>query len=202
LISIPESIKPYAHYTDAALVVLFKQGDEKAFDAIYERHFIRLVNLAHKKTGQLEASQELAQDIFISLFRQLPGLQENTVLENYLFVALRNRVYNYHRQQLARLRKEQAFMQEAPVSTRENNVRLELKELETFVRNKIQELPAQCRAVFLLSRENQLSNKEVAERLNISVNTVEQHMRKALRILRASLGNELTLVLFWLINRP
>jgi RNA polymerase sigma-70 factor (ECF subfamily) len=159
------------------------------------------VNLAHKKTGQLEASQELVQDIFLSLYRQLPGLQEDTILENYLFIALRNRVYNYHRQQLAQLKREQAFMQDMPAHPKDHNGILELKELETLLKNKIQELPAQCRAVFLLSRENQLSNKEVAERLNISVNTVEQHMRKALRILRASLGSELTLLLLWLADR-
>jgi RNA polymerase sigma-70 factor (ECF subfamily) len=151
--------------------------------------------MAHKKTGQLEASQELVQDLFIALYRQLPGLQEHTILENYLFIALRNRIYNYHRQQLSQLKKEQAFMHQLPLSTRENNGLLELKELETLLQAKIQALPTQCRAVFLLSRENQLSNKEVAERLNISVNTVEQHMRKALRILRSSLGNELTLLL-------
>lgn len=141
------------------------------------------------------------QDLFISLYRQLPALQEDTQLENYLFIALRNRVYNFHRQQLAQLKKEQAFMQDLPISTRENGGLLELKELESFLKSKIQELPAQCRAVFLLSRENQLSNKEVAERLNISVNTVEQHMRKALRLLRSSLGKELTLLLLWLVNK-
>jgi RNA polymerase sigma factor (sigma-70 family) len=53
----------------------------------------------------------------------------------------------------------------------------------------IQELPAQCRTVFLLSREQQLSNKQIAEQLDISVNTVEQHIRKARRILREALGN-------------
>ena len=159
------------------------------------------MNLAHKKTGQLEASQELVQDIFLSLYRQLPALHEDTVLENYLFIALRNRIYNYHRQQLAQLKREQAFIHDMPLLPKENNALLELKELESLLRNKIQELPAQCRAVFLLSRESQLSNKEVAERLNISVNTVEQHMRKALRLLRASLGNELTLLLLWLAAR-
>lgn len=160
------------------------------------------MNLAHKKTGQLEASQELVQDLFISLYRQLPGLHQDTQLENYLFIALRNRVYNFHRQQLAQLKKEQAFMQDMPANPRENSGLLELKELETLLKSKIQELPTQCRAVFLLSRENQLSNKEVAERLNISVNTVEQHMRKALRILRSSLGNELAFLLLWWVNRP
>ncbi len=159
------------------------------------------MNLAHKKTGQLEASQELVQDIFISLYRQLPALKEDTQLDNYLFIALRNRVYNFHRQQLAQLKREQAFMQVLPAGPRENYGLLEVKELETFLQNKIRELPTQCRAVFLLSRENQLSNKEVAERLNISVNTVEQHMRKALRILRSSLGNELTILLFWLLDK-
>ncbi|WP_262713227.1 RNA polymerase sigma-70 factor [Chitinophaga japonensis] len=183
-------------------MALFKQGDEKAFDTIYERHFIRLVNIAHKKTGQLEAAQELVQDLFMALYRQLPGLHEHTVLENYLFVALRNRVYNYHRQQLAQLKKEQAFIQDMPAGVRDAGGLLELKEMEMLLQHKIQELPAQCRTVFLLSRENQLTNKEVAERLNISVNTVEQHMRKALRILRSSLGNELALLLCWLMHRP
>lgn len=70
-----------------------------------------------------------------------------------------------------------------------------MKELQTYLKARIAELPPQCRTVFLLSREAQLSNKEVAEKLNISVNTVEQHMRKALRILRASLGNDVALMI-------
>ncbi|NLR61725.1 RNA polymerase sigma-70 factor [Chitinophaga polysaccharea] len=195
------AIKPKSYHTDLELIALFKQGESQAFDRLYERHFIRLVNIAYKKTGHLEASQELAQDVFISLYKQLPALQPATVLENYLFVALKNRILNYHRQQLAKLKKEKAFIDDMPVTARENNSQLELKELEARLQARIQQLPTQCRAVFLLSRENQLSNKEVAERLNISVNTVEQHMRKALRLLRASLGNDLAVLLLWMMMK-
>ena len=147
----------------------------------------------------MEASQELVQDVFLSLYRQLPSLREETVLENYLFIAIRNRIYNYHRQQLLQLKKEALLRNNLPDPAGNDPDKLEIKELEIKLRNKIQELPTQCRAVFLLSREEQLSNKEVAERLHISVNTVEQHMRKALRILRASFVDELSLFLLILL---
>lgn len=166
---------------------------------IYSRHYIRLVNLAYKKTGNMEASQELVQDVFLSLYRQLPTLREQTVLENYLFIATKNRIFNYHRQLLLQLRKEAMLRNNLPLADDDQQDRLELKELETKLRAKIQELPQQCRTVFLLSREEQLSNKEVADRLHISVNTVEQHMRKALRILRASFNDERSLILLLLL---
>lgn len=161
---------------------------------LYERHFIRLVNLAYKKTGSSAAAEELAQDVFLSFYRQKAQLRDDTVPENYLFIALKHRIYNYHRQLLSQWRKDATLWKETPFQTREVNLQLELKELQTYIKARVQELPPQCRAVFLLSREAQLSNKEVAQRLNISVNTVEQHMRKALRILRASLGNDVALL--------
>lgn len=152
-----------------------------------------MLNIAHKKTGNLQASEELVQDIFLALYKQIPALQDDTRLDGYLFIALKNRVLNYHRQQLSLFKKQQALLQQPPANDSAVSL-LEVKELQAKLDAKIRALPAQCRAVFLLSRENQLSNKEVAEKLNISVNTVEQHMRKALRILRASLGNELALL--------
>jgi len=192
-------IGPKTENTDTTLLSLWRNGDERAFDMIYSRHFIRLLNLAYKKTGNMEASQELVQDVFLSLHRQLPTLQEQTVLENYLFIATRNRIFNYHRQLLLQMKKEAILRNQLPVVGGDSQERLELKELETKLRAKIQELPQQCRTVFLLSRDEQLSNKEVAERLQISVNTVEQHMRKALRILRASFNDELSLMLLLLL---
>lgn len=189
------AIELHAENTDTALLRSWQNGDEKAFDQLYARHYIRLVNLAYKKTGHMEASQELVQDVFLSLYRQQSRLPENTVLENYLFIATRNRIYNHHRQQLLQLKKEALLRENYLPSSGTGPDRLELKELETRLRRKIQQLPDQCRAVFLLSREEQLSNKEVAERLHISVNTVEQHMRKALRILRASINDELIMML-------
>lgn len=147
----------------------------------------------------MEASQELVQDVFLSLYRQLPTLREQTILENYLFIATKNRIFNYHRQLLLQLKKEALLRHNLPLADGDQQDRLEMKELEIKLRAKIQELPQQCRTVFLLSREEQLSNKEVADRLHISVNTVEQHMRKALRILRASFNDELSLMLLLLL---
>jgi RNA polymerase sigma-70 factor (ECF subfamily) len=70
------------------------------------------------------------------------------------------------------------------------------KELAYQVSDAIQKLPEKCRQVFLLSRSEELSNKEIAERSGISVNTVEQHMRKALRLLRNGLQRTPLLIAF------
>ncbi len=158
------------------------------------------MNIAYKKTGNTAAAEELAQDVFLSFYRQMPTLREDTVPENYLFIALKNRIFNYHRQQLLQLRKDQALWKAPHFQAPEVNLQLEMKELHNYIKARIAELPPQCRAVFLLSREAQLSNKEVAEKLNISVNTVEQHMRKPLRILRASLGNDVTMLLVMAVD--
>jgi RNA polymerase sigma-70 factor (ECF subfamily) len=64
---------------------------------------------------------------------------------------------------------------------------IDTKELELLLQQEIQKLPPQCQHVFRLRREDELSNKEIALELNISENTVEQHMRKAMRLLKNAL---------------
>lgn len=147
----------------------------------------------------MQVAEELVQDVFIAFYNQKSHLREDTIPGNYLFIALKNRIFNHHRQLLVQLRKEQALLPSF-VEPREGSGGLEFKELQSYVKARVEELPPQCRTVFLLSREAQLSNKEVAARLNISVNTVEQHMRKALRLLRASLGNDVAWVMLMVMQ--
>jgi RNA polymerase sigma-70 factor (ECF subfamily) len=114
----------------------------------------------------------------------------------YLHVALKNRILNHYRHQNVHRRYEQYVALQQSDITDNTVALLYSKELEMQIKGEIEKLPPQCRTVFLLSREEGLPNKEIASHLNISVNTVEQHMRKALRILRTSMGNYLHLIIF------
>lgn len=181
------------------MILLWQQGEYAAFDCLYQRYFVKLVNLAYKKTGNYEASQELAQDVFVSLHQQLHKLHARESLDGYLFISLRNKIFNYNRQLLARWRKQQFYKNKISIATNEVSEQLEKKELEEKLNIKIQELPAQCRKVFLLSRVEQLSHKEIAGRLNISTNTVEQHIRKAIRLLRDSVTTDIMMLLLFSI---
>jgi RNA polymerase sigma-70 factor (ECF subfamily) len=121
-------------------------------------------------------------------------LQINSVFA-YLYIILKNQILNYHRSNLIKNKYEQFY-----TNTNENiidtslNGLLELKDLEKQIEISINQLPEKCRQVFLLKRKENFSNKQIAEALNISENTVEQHMRKALSRLRISLGDYFLLI--------
>lgn len=184
-----EKIDPYAGHGDADLIQLWIKGDEAAFDTLYRRYVVRLLNTAFQKTGSRELSQELVQEVFMELYLHRNQLAIHTSLQGYLFTILKNKIFNYYRHELVQKKYRQFITLRGEQHAPDSGRALEGKELQDRIRTLIQELPLQCRTVFLLSREGQLSNKEIAEQLHISVNTVEQHIRKARRMLREALGN-------------
>lgn len=179
----------YQNDSDAALVRYWQQGDEQAFDTLYKRYVINLLNMAFQKTGSRELAKELVQEVFLELYIHRHKLEIHNSLGGYLFTILKNKVYNHYRHQLV----EEKYRQHIRITGEQQQSttikRVEQKELLQRIQQHIQRLPTQCRTVFLLSREEHLTNKEIAEKLQISVHTVEQHIRKARQLLRESLGD-------------
>lgn len=190
-------IEPYSHYSDPELISLWQQGNESAFDIIYKRYVGFLYNEAIIKTDSSEDAKELVQDVFLSLYLRKNDLQTITTLKAYLFTILKNKVINAYRKKLSQRKYEKEVTNNLRIVTDDPHEDLEAKELNQLMKEKINDLPPKCREVFLLSREEQLSYKEIAEKLNISTNTVDQHIQKALRILRASASGML-LVAWWM----
>ena len=160
---------------------------------------VKLLSIASKKVDDYETAREFVQDVFISLFKLRDSLNPQISVLAYLHVALKNRVLNHYRHQNVHKKYELYVAQQQTQLTNNTASHLHSKELETHLSEEIRKLPQQCRTVFLLSREEGLPHKEIANHLNISVNTVEQHMRKALRILRTSMGNYLHLLILYCI---
>ena len=158
---------------------------------------MKLLAIASKKVDDYEIAREFVQDVFISLFKLRDSLNPQISVLAYLHVALKNRVLNHYRHQNVHKKYELYVAQQQMQPTDNTASHLHRKELETHLNEEIKKLPQQCRTVFLLSREDGLPHKEIANHLNISVNTVEQHMRKALRILRTSMGNYLHLLILY-----
>ena len=164
---------------------------------LYKRYVVKLLSIACKKVDDHETAREFVQDVFVSLFKLRDSINPQISVLAYLHVALKNRVLNHYRHQSVHKRYEQYVAQQEIQLTDNTASQLHTKELETHLKEEIRKLPQQCRTVFLLSREEGLPHKEIANTLNISVNTVEQHMRKALRILRTSMGNYLHLLILY-----
>lgn len=170
------------HKDDQSLLSLWESGDEGAFATLYRRYFPQLVTTAYQKTKDRYIAEELAQESLLAFYYKKEYHLDNVAA--YLQVILRHKTYDYFRKMLVREQHTTLAAQQQPATVEDTTQQLYKSDLLKALQNRIQTLPDQCRTVFLLSRNQHMSNHEIADTLGISVNTVEQHMRKALKRLR------------------
>jgi len=176
------------HVDDRELVVMLQAGDTEAFTELYNRYKSPLIIHSYKKIGDLEDAKEIVQEVFSTLWsqrEQLPSIQQ---VSGYLYTMVRNKVLNYieHKQVEARYALNfQRFIDEGHNSS---DIQIREKELQQMIDREIAALPPKMREVFILSRKEHLTHKEIAERLNISEFTVKNHIKGALKILRLKIG--------------
>ncbi|WP_262485818.1 RNA polymerase sigma-70 factor [Daejeonella lutea] len=182
-------------------MLLWYNGNEQAFEILYKRHLSLLLSLAVQKTGDRETAKELVQDTFVNLYSQKASMLEIRSVRAYLYVILKNKVLNYYRKESARRRYQEYLASTFGEQDNSTELGIQSREIERQLDHEIENLPPKCRAVFKLSRKEHLSNKDIASRLGISENTVEQHMRKALRDLRSSMGAAGLAALLYLLER-
>ncbi|MDE1193051.1 MAG: RNA polymerase sigma-70 factor [Arachidicoccus sp.] len=189
-------IDHFTHDTDNDLLEKWQQGNNRAFDALYKRHAVWLLELA---VGRLNGNRVLAEDTLqeamFRFYQHRDQLDAGLNVKNYLFIMVRNQVLNQIRTEQRYHDRQQVYANGMEDHIDDTANRTLLKEQEHLLHAQLQHLPEQCRRVFQLRRYENLSNKEIAETLGISVNTVEQHMRKALRILKEKLDYHLFLLL-------
>jgi len=176
-------------YKDSELIQLWQQGNEFAFELIYKRYAAQLLSLAMRKTNNRDISEEYVQDTFLTLHNTRKNADSISSLGAYLSTILRNKILDYYRHSLVHKKYETYLAESYNEHDFSTLLSMETKDLEKHLMMDIEKLPPQCRNVFKLSRQEYLSVKEIASRLEISENTVKQHMSKALRLLRFSLMN-------------
>ena len=172
-------------YSDSELLNAINKSDNEAFELLYLRYFLPMCRYAHKKLQDEGIVEELVQDVFVDLWNKRNNVDVNLEVAGLLYAMLRNKALHElrakmiqarHLANLAVLRKD--------VQAEELTNELYAKEVQKKLQEAIQQLPPQCREAFTLSRYHHLSYKEIAERMSISINTVEKHIGKALRFLR------------------
>ena len=157
------------------------------FEKLYKRFQPSLVSYAYYITKNTEESVELVNDVFLSVWDKRNQLNFDESLKTYLYTAVKNRSINYiKRQKLMRSYDDQLEM----ISEFEADQSLLEKEHHVVVKQIMNDLPAKCKQVFAMSRIDQLSNKEIASLLDISIKTVEAQITKALKIFKKKLSDE------------
>ena len=178
--------------TDSQLCNLLHQGDRKAFDIIYERYWKRLFVYAYKIFEDQLVCEDIVQEVFVRLWERSREVKIEE-LEKYLLRATKYQVLNAIRN----MKRTTPYEDILPHLFVELSVDLVYDEIETsqIISHSVEGLPEKCQEVFLLSREKELSNKEIASKLNISVRTVEAHLYKALKLIKKNLGE----INFWIL---
>lgn len=145
----------------------------------------QLVRHLFKLTSQTELSEELANDIFVSFWKNRVEVKINSSLKAYLYRAATNKAYDYYRKK-ERQPVIYAIEKSAhAVSTESSAVdKLNFDEMENKILSCVEKLPERCRLIFSLSRFSQYPRKKIAEELEISIKTIENQMTKALKLMK------------------
>ena len=184
----------YTLLSDLELANALCDGDTVAFRILYHRHADNLLRLAIARIDSLPDAEDCIQEVFCNFWqhcleRQTPFREIN--LEAYLVTSVKNFTFRYYRKQLrSRLVKEQ-MLQHTPPTDQSTEDYISRQDIQLLLKEELDEMPQQMRRVFELSREQDLSIREIASQLDLSEQTVKNQMSKALRRLRLRLGPQL-----------
>ncbi|MDQ3111194.1 MAG: RNA polymerase sigma-70 factor [Bacteroidota bacterium] len=164
---------------------LHSASDSTEFDQLFRLHYKFMCNVANRILHDREAAEDVVQEIFAKLWTkktEIPPLQSG---KNFLFRVTVNATLDHleKNKRIVRLVNEDHL----GGSANETEEKLELKELELKISKTLEALSPKCRAVFILSRYEGMKYREIADHLDISVKTVENHMGKALAHMREKL---------------
>jgi RNA polymerase sigma-70 factor (family 1) len=182
--------------SDEELQKLLFQKKEDAFAVIFNRYWKKLYLYAFKIYKDEAVCEDIVQEIFISLWKNA----DRTVilnLEAYLFKAVKFQIARQIRD--LKFEKEHLDVLESIPALNYTTDNIEYAELEKGIMNQINQLTPKCREVFLLSRQDHFTNGEIAEKLNLSIHTVEKHISNALKQLRLNGQAQNYLLLYWTV---
>ncbi|NQZ78399.1 MAG: RNA polymerase sigma-70 factor [Ekhidna sp.] len=166
---------------DQELWEKLRQKDEAALKSLFFKFNEKLVNRAYHLINNKEAAEELTQDLFLTIWEKASSIELKGKIENYLLVSIKNRSFNYLKSRFANtyltIHEEDS---EVEFQTHE----YDLKQLNKKVIWAINQLPAKCKEIFILSRRHEMTYNEISKSLGISKKTVETQMGIALKKLR------------------
>jgi RNA polymerase sigma-70 factor, ECF subfamily len=173
----------------------FQRGNRQLFNRLFSDYYVNLCRFAYTYLKDHDISEEIVQEVFITLWEQRATIDIQVSIRSLLYTAVKNKSLNYVRNQNTRIRHEDEFAREQASRVSHIINFCEREELSHIIDTAINELPEQCRTIFEMSRNQNLTYHEIAQQLNISPKTVENQMSIALRKLRNKLSPYLTCII-------
>ena len=180
----------YHTLRDSELLPLIKQGNQAAFETIYRRYAKHLFGYALRRIGIREDCEEIVHDVFESLWKRRRELTIAS-LKHYLFNSVRYMVIRYfsHRGVIRKYADHYRLFEAIYDSANDEYPQHDPHAIHSLLLQQIQKLPDRCQEAIRLRLTENLTNSEIAERMNINKSTVQLYISKAFAYLRGSYNN-------------
>jgi RNA polymerase sigma-70 factor, ECF subfamily len=175
---------------DTEIIRRIRQGDAEQFESLFRSSYISLVNYAKTLIKDHDTAEEIVQDLFYRLWKDREKIKIESSLNGYLFRSVHNSCLHYidHNRVIVRHAEEMSYRQ---TDSQENpSDILHYKELQAKIATILEKLPERCGKIFYMSRFEGLKYAEIAEKLSVSIKTVESNMGKALKEFRKELREQ------------
>jgi len=174
--------------SDQELLSLLREDNHAAYTEIYNRYSGVLYLHAYNRLRDREESKDLLQELFTTIWNNRKDLDIRSTLSGYLYRAVMNRVFKY----FSRKQTEEKYIGSIQESVNSGDCitdhLVRQNQLAGIIEKEIDALPPKMREIFVMSRKERLSHKEIAEQLGLAESTVKKQVNNALKILRGKLG--------------
>ena len=172
---------------ERSLILRLIEGDEDAFCELYATYKNRLIYFALRFLKSREYAEDVFQDAFTVVWQSRRFINPDASFSSYLYTIMRNRILNQLRNAANEEKLKESILSQALDYTEDTKREVMLNDLKSLISHALQQLTPRQREIFEMSREAQLSHKEIADKLGISVNTVQEHISTSLKLIRTYL---------------
>jgi RNA polymerase sigma-70 factor (family 1) len=175
-------------HNDQSILLRMQQDDESALELLFKTYYAQLCRFARNMLKDKEQAQDMVQDVFMKVWDKRTQINITTSFKAYLYMAVRNHCLNAMKVNDRKYWMEDGMEDDIRIAEDQMISQLSAKALGEKIGSVVEKLPAKCKLTFQLSRFEDMSYKEIAETMNVSVKTVENQMGKALAYLRGNLA--------------
>lgn len=185
---------------NSALVDALKNGNSQAYAYLMDAYHKKLCVYAYGLTKDHDKAEDIVQNVMVRIYKKHKLLKAERSLQSFLYKSVYNEFIDQYRKEKMVSPLEKKHMDALIDFVQHEDD--DMERLIAIVKHEIGNLPPKCRETFLLSKEEGLSNLEIADYLNISIKSVEAHITKAFSVLRSKIGNKTHLLLFLMFGIP
>lgn len=194
-------IKDYTKLSDQLLLEECRLNNTRAYDQLFERYSGVLYNFSLSYVKDATVAEELVMDLMFNIWQKRHRLEINGELGAYLFRAMKNVMFNFIRKRQLSTVNLETLSVELPAENNRADADMEYKDLQRIYQLKINQLSPQRRKIFQLSREEEMTYLQIAEKMSLSVNTIKTQMWITLKYLRENMKEyiDITMLLLFIL---